>query len=182
MHKNRGTLYNQPLLPGPITLVGRTAVAVTGFLWGLCRSLRGEEDGNEIHKIREVDARLARIESTLDRLSATVANPSSVARQRSAHDGASHTEAEGFVTRDELAEALSRTEKRLAENVASQFERQTVAIGTLRAMIVDTDALLERVLDHLETSAEGGFDGDSGDPAGGSDDEKILSLKDPVRN
>jgi len=58
------------------------------------------------------------------------------------------------VSRQEVAEALDRVEKRFQESVSERFSAQLLAIGALRAMIGDTDALLERVLDRLEMLAD----------------------------
>jgi len=61
---------------------------------------------------------------------------------------------EKYVTREELAEALEGAEKRLESNLEEQFRTQKLAIGSLRTMITDTDMLLERLLERLETSAD----------------------------
>jgi hypothetical protein len=48
--------------------------------------------------------------------------------------------------------------------IAEQFGHQMLAIGSLRAMIVDTDILLERVLRRLESASD--------------TDEQVASLPD----
>jgi len=68
------------------------------------------------------------------------------------------SENEDYVTRKELAEALDRVEKRQEAHLAEQFRTQALAIGSLRAMIADTDALLERILERLEAYADSSTD------------------------
>ncbi len=55
-----------------------------------------------------------------------------------------------FVTTHQLAEALRQSEERTAEAIEQRLGNQSLAIDSLKAMIQDTDALLERVLERLE--------------------------------
>jgi hypothetical protein len=91
-----------------------------------------------------IDSRISDIEASLRPFAGLAPNS---ARDRS--NGAN------LVTREQMAEALDRTEKRIERTLAQKMERefgnQAQAIRSLRAMIEDTDTLLERVLSRLES-------------------------------
>ena len=59
----------------------------------------------------------------------------------------------GYVTQEELAETIDRTTARIRMEIDRKFEAQSMAVGALRGMISQTDALLQRVLDVLEQNS-----------------------------
>lgn len=56
-----------------------------------------------------------------------------------------------MATRDELASALDRVFGRMEQEVEARFEQQSRSVEALRTMITQTDELLQRVLDGLES-------------------------------
>lgn len=146
-------------------------VALAGFVWGLSRNLRaqrgegaaslqpgrGGEDPGPVADAPGTAARLARIELLLEGISRLECGDyegrgrqhrpgiSGVRRGETRNGGG-----DGAVTDRELADAIGRAEKRIRSDVAERFERQALAISSLREMIGATDALLERVLSRLE--------------------------------
>lgn len=76
------------------------------------------------------------------------------------------------VTKDELAETLDRAFGQMERGVDGRFEHQTGAIEALRSMIRQTDQLLERVLEGLESLSvdRGSGDRDS-EHTGGRDED-----------
>ena len=172
--------YNQPLSRRLISSAGKAALAIGGFAWGVSRSLRAPNtdsagSGASL-RVGEIHRRLGSIESALERLVSQSAarQPQEMQEQsKSGGDAAGSSlcrdsrlsRASGLrgagginsgenVSRQEVAEALDRVEKRFQESVSERFSAQLLAIGALRAMIGDTDALLERVLDRLEMLAD----------------------------
>jgi hypothetical protein len=123
----------------------------------------------ETPAMRELDLRLKRIEAVLARMGSAGAAPAPVADQK--------TPPTPYVTHEELKKLLGGTEKRMENHVAEQFGNQMLAIDSLRAMIVDTDMLLERVLSRLDVSSR---EGSSRDDASIDDDDAPLTGKKPV--
>ncbi len=58
---------------------------------------------------------------------------------------------EQMVPRDELSQTLDRVFGRIERGVDARFEQQTRSVEALRMMIGQTDELLQRVLDGLES-------------------------------
>jgi hypothetical protein len=151
--------YNQPLSQKPISVAGKAGIAVAGFVWGLYRSLRepGKAAEKDFEKDRAagipaaVDLRLTLLDTRMARIQAAVDQLSEAAGLRAKQDETRQKQV--WVTREELNEALDLAARRMQISVAEQFGHQMLAIGSLRAMIADTDALLNRVLDRLESSA-----------------------------
>ena len=56
-----------------------------------------------------------------------------------------------MVTRDELSQTLDRVFGQLEQGIEARFEHQTHSVEALRMMIGQTDELLERVLEGLES-------------------------------
>jgi len=56
------------------------------------------------------------------------------------------------VTRDELSETLDRALGGLERGVDARFEHQSRSVEALRTMVGQTDELLQRVLDGLESA------------------------------
>ena len=57
-----------------------------------------------------------------------------------------------FVTHEELAGAIDRATARIGGDLDRKFQAQSNAVNSLRAMISQTDVLLQRVLDGIENS------------------------------
>jgi hypothetical protein len=136
-------------------------------------------------RLERFHLRLVRVESEVTRLADVtrlaqvprpLQDPVSPARPPDSPAGSA------FVTRHEMADALQDMQTRIEDGVKEQFGRQMLAIGSLRAMIIDTDALLERVLARLEASVSDPGDPDLGDedPREPDDDELIMNLTDPA--
>jgi hypothetical protein len=149
--------------------VGKAAFAVTGFIWGLCsgmqmsqpKRLRTQKKAPEAETplspigpdvMRELDQRLSRIEAALARLGSTEPVPETAGQTALPNP---------YVTPEELKEALGRTEKRMDRHIANLFGNQMVAVDSLRAIILDTDMLLERVLSRLDASVGSATSGDA---------------------
>jgi hypothetical protein len=68
------------------------------------------------------------------------------------------------VTRDELTETIDRAFRQLEERADTRYEQQNRSVEALRIMVGQTDELLQRVLDGLESikdkqlPAEAGFE------------------------
>ena len=110
-----------------------------------------------------MEARLARIEAALERLCAQTpptarttpqTEPKAPLASAPPTSARQSSKDEDYVTRKDFTEALDRLEKRFANKVGEKISSQMLAIGSLRAMICDTDALLTRVLDRLESLSE----------------------------
>jgi hypothetical protein len=56
-----------------------------------------------------------------------------------------------MVTRDELSQTLDRVFGQMERAVDARFEHQTRSVEALRMMVGQTDELLQRVLDGLES-------------------------------
>lgn len=56
-----------------------------------------------------------------------------------------------MATRDELTATLDRVFGRMEREVEARFEQQSRSVEALRTMILQTDELLQRVLDGLES-------------------------------
>lgn len=63
--------------------------------------------------------------------------------------GGGESESKNYVTGNELAEALEHAERRFEAGMEARFRTQSLAVGSLRTMIADTDSLLERLLERL---------------------------------
>lgn len=61
------------------------------------------------------------------------------------------TRLEGFVARDDLAKILEQALNKLERGVDARFAHQTRSVEALRAMVGQTDELLQKVLDGLES-------------------------------
>jgi hypothetical protein len=73
-----------------------------------------------------------------------------------------------MVTKDELSHTLDRVFGQLERGVDARFERQTRSVEALRMMVGQTDELLQRVLDGLE-SMKTNDEGDEDDGAESSE-------------
>jgi hypothetical protein len=57
-----------------------------------------------------------------------------------------------YVTREELHSALAGAQAQFEQELSSRLETHSAAMGSLREMISETDELLSRVLDRLESA------------------------------
>ena len=90
-----------------------------------------------------LDERLARLEKSVEVLAASV------------ETAASHTLARGsehFVTRSELSAAMEQFAGTLDTDIERRFDIQNRSVQSLRTMVARTDALLEQVLETIESS------------------------------
>jgi hypothetical protein len=118
--------------------MGKAALIVVGAGFGLIRSLRAFDDSTPNNA--ELDLLNARID-VLDLALARLGERTDFAQARLAKT----------ITKDELSETLDRVFGKLERGVDSRFERHTQSIEALRAMVVQTDELLQKVLDGLES-------------------------------
>jgi hypothetical protein len=65
--------------------------------------------------------------------------------------GQFHTRLENAVTREELSQTLDRVFGRIEGEVDARFEQQVRSVEALRLMVGQTDELLQKVLDGLES-------------------------------
>jgi hypothetical protein len=65
--------------------------------------------------------------------------------------GEIHARLEHAVTEEELAQTLDRVFGRMESEVDARFDRQTRSVEALRLMVGQTDELLQKVLDGLES-------------------------------
>ena len=126
--------------------VGKSTLIVAGAGYGLARGLRlaGEP---QVAGLEDPSGRLENLEERLDRIENSLA---SLARPATAE---AVTPLTGFVTREELADAVDRATARVRAEVERKFEAQSLAVSGLRAMISQTDELLQKVLEGLESAS-----------------------------
>lgn len=171
---NRGVHIIQPLSRGLITSAGKAAIAIAGLAWGVSRSLFVPESGRNGatsgSRVGDMEERLARMEAALERFGARSEAGGAKRTPGSAPEAPASAPSpitpspvtpspitpgqsvnkDDYITRKDFTEGLERLEKRFANKVGEEM----LAIGSLRAMIGDTDVLLARVLERLESMAE----------------------------
>lgn len=128
--------YNRRLPDSFFKFLGKSALIVAGLGYGLFRGLRavaGPEDPSVRLQMADLATRLDRIERAVGEMS----------KPEPVHD---------FVTREELATAIDRATARIGGDVDRKFQAQSNAVNSLRAMISQTDVLLQRVLESIENS------------------------------
>ena len=130
--------YNCELLSRTLRTAGKSALIVIGAAYGLFRSLRVL--GNVTHNT----AGLETLEARVDTLHVAVARLADQAEQL--QNKLDHT-----VTRTELSQTLDRVFGPLEGRIDARFENQTRSVEALRTMVGQTDELLQRVLDGLES-------------------------------
>jgi hypothetical protein len=121
-----------------LTTIGKSVLIAVGASFGLFRGLR--TPGRAAGKSVELEVVKARIEA----LNLAVARLSDQA-------GQFHTRLENVVTREELAQTLDRVFGTIEGEVDARFEHQTRSVEALRIMVGQTDELLQKVLDGLES-------------------------------
>jgi hypothetical protein len=136
------------LLSQTLKTVGRTALVVVGAGFGLLRGLRVL--GNNAR----TSAGLELIEARVDTIHMAVARLANQMEQL-------QNKLDRTATRDELSQTLDEVFGRIERGVDARFEHQTRSVEALRMMIGQTDELLQRVLDGLE-SMKDDADGEQG--------------------
>ena len=58
------------------------------------------------------------------------------------------------VTPQDLADAIGKATERISNDIDQRFEVQRLSVQSLRALVAQTDELLEKVLLRLEDTAE----------------------------
>ena len=114
------------------------ALVVVGTGFGLLRSLRllGNMAG-QAAGLQNLEARVDTIHMAMARLADQTAQ--------------TQTRLEQMVTKDEIRETLERVFGRVEQEVEARFEHQAKSVEALRTMVGQTDELLQRVLDGLES-------------------------------
>jgi hypothetical protein len=126
------------LLSRTLRTVGQSALIAIGAGYGLLRSLR------MLGNITRNAADLETLETRVDMIDAAVA--------RLAHQTEQIQEKfDHVVTKDELVQTLDRVFGPLERGIDTRFEQQTRSVEALRLMVGQTDELLQRVLDGLES-------------------------------
>ena len=94
--------------------------------------------------INQNAARLSTIQARIDTVQIAVARLADQTEQL-------QLKLEQRVTRDELAETIDRVFRQMETKVDQRFEYQNRSVEALRLMVGQTDELLQRVLDGLES-------------------------------
>lgn len=126
------------LLPKSVTAAGKTALIVIGAGYGLLRSLRVLGD------VMQNSTALESLEARVDTMQLAVARLADQTEQL-------QLRLQQTATKDELTETLNRVFGRMEREVEARFEHQSRSVEALRTMIGQTDELLQKVLDGLES-------------------------------
>jgi predicted transcriptional regulator len=121
---------------------GKTTLFIIGAGFGLLRTLK------LLGSIAGQASTLQKLEARVDTLHVAVAR---VAGQREELQTRLDETVSRIVTKDELRQTLERVFGRVEEEVESRFEHQAKSVEALRTMVGQTDELLQRVLDGLES-------------------------------
>lgn len=117
---------------------GKTALILIGAGFGLLRSLK------LLGNIAGQAASLQNLEARVDTIHLAVARLAGQTEQ-------TQTRLDQMVTKDEIQQTLERVFGRVEEEVEARFEHQAKSVEALRTMVGQTDELLQRVLDGLES-------------------------------
>jgi hypothetical protein len=121
-----------------IARTGKSALIAAGAGFGVLQSLRILGNiSQSASRIRTLDARIDTLHVAVARLA-----EQSVVIQ---------ADLDQRVTKDELSETIERVFRQLDRGFEERFERQARSVEALRLMVGQTDELLQRVLDGLET-------------------------------
>jgi hypothetical protein len=126
------------LLLKSVTTAGKSALIAVGAVYGLLRGLRA------LGEVTRNTAGMETLQARVDTIHLAVAR---LAEQT----GHLQNKLEQVVTKDELSEALERVFGQLEREVDARFESQNRSAEALRMMVGQTDELLQRVLDGLES-------------------------------
>ena len=130
------------LLPKCFTSTAKAVLILTGAGFGLLRGLRLLEG------LTDNSAAVRAIEERLDGMQAQIqALQSTDERLQAGLESIVATS----VTGDDLAAALDNSFARVQREVDARFEDQVRSVEALRAMVGQTDELLERLLDRLDS-------------------------------
>src|SRR6185437_8280286 len=118
--------------------LGKSALIVLGAGFGLLRSLRVlGSDAQSAAGIATLSARVDTVNVAVARLADQTEQIQVTLHQT--------------VTRNELTQTLDRVFGQLEQGIEVRLEHQTRSVEALRTMIGQTDELLQRVLDGLES-------------------------------
>ena len=126
------------MLSKTLRTAGQSALIVIGAGYGLLRSLR------VLGNITQNAAGLEMLQARVDTVHVAVARLADQAEQV-------QSKLSRMVTRDELAQTLDRVFGPLERRMDARSEQQTRSVEALRTMVGQTDELLQRVLDGLES-------------------------------
>jgi hypothetical protein len=126
------------LLSKTLRTAGKSVLIVVGAGFGLLRSLR------VLGYISQNAAGLATLQARVDTINVAVARLADQTEQL-------QNKLAQTVTKDELSQTLDSVFGRIERGVDARFEHQTRSVEALRMMIGQTDELLQRVLDGLES-------------------------------
>lgn len=126
------------LLSKFLSTAGKSILIAVGAGFGLLRGLR------VLGSISSNAAGLETLEARVDTIHVAVARLAEQTEQM-------QIKLEQMVPRDELSQTLDRVFGRIERGVDARFEQQTRSVEALRMMIGQTDELLQRVLDGLES-------------------------------
>jgi hypothetical protein len=129
------------LLAGTLKTAGKSALIVVGAGFGLLRGLRVLIPAPKPSSLETLEARVDTIHVALARL----ADRADELQGKLDHR----------ITKEELAQHLDSVLGRLERGVDARFEHQTRSVEALRVMVGQTDELLQRVLDGLESIKAG---------------------------
>jgi 23S rRNA G2069 N7-methylase RlmK/C1962 C5-methylase RlmI len=123
---------------------GKSVLLMAGAGFGLMKSLRilaniGAGIGQNAAKMERFEARVDILDVAVSRLAHQQQELQATVDQR--------------VTREELNERWDRCLRELDRGVEERFNGQAKSIEALRLMVSQTDELLQKVLDRLETQA-----------------------------
>jgi Mg2+ and Co2+ transporter CorA len=126
------------LVSKSFTTTAKAVLILAGAGFGLIRGLRlldGLKDNSEA--VRAIEERLDGMQAQIQALQSS--------------DERLLAGLESAVTADDLAAALDKSFARVQREVDARFEDQARSVEALRAMVGQTDELLERLLDRLES-------------------------------
>jgi hypothetical protein len=126
------------LLSKTLGTAGKSLLIVAGAGFGLIRGLRA------LGNINRKAAGLETLEARVDTIHVAVARLADQTEKL-------QIRLDQMVPRDELAQTLDRVFGRIERAVDVRFQHQTRSVEALRMMIGQTDELLQRVLDGLES-------------------------------
>jgi hypothetical protein len=129
------------LLSKSFTTAGKSALIVVGAVYGLLRGLRVLGD------ITQNAAGVETLRARVDTIHVAVARLAEQTERL-------QIKLEQTVTKDELSQTLDRVFGQMERAVDARFEHQTRSVEALRMMVGQTDELLQRVLDGLESMKE----------------------------
>jgi hypothetical protein len=125
------------LLQKSFTATAKAALILAGAGFGLLRGLRLLEGlTDHADAVRAIEERLDAMQSQIHALQSS---------------GEIHgARLESAVSADDLSAALDKAFLRVQSEIDARFEDQARSVEALRAMVGQTDELLERLLDRLE--------------------------------